>query len=147
MKTLPFDKKFVAFFIFLILILGLESCSPKITFPVSTVVPAAEPEASVKKTKDGEFIVTLEVNNLALPERLSPPKKHYLVWVDTENQGVKKLGEISNNTGIFRNRGRAGFEKSTLFKPTMIMVTAENNLEIDYPGGHVVLKSRPFELK
>jgi len=147
MKSFSFDNRIFGFFMVFIFILGLGSCSTKITFPVSNVVPAAEPDASVKKSKEGDYVVQLDVNNLALPERLSPPKKHYLVWVDTENQGVKKLGEISNNSGIFRNRGRASFEESTLFKPTLIMVTAENDLEIDYPGGHVVLKSRPFELK
>ena len=147
MKSLPFYNGLFGFFMVFIFILGLGSCSTKITFPVSNVVPAAEPKASVKKTNEGDYVVKLDVNNLALPERLSPPKKHYIVWVDTENQGVKNLGEISNNTGIFRNRGRASFETSTLFKPSMIMITAENNLEIDYPGSHVVLKSRPFELK
>ena len=147
MKSFPFYNWLFSLFMAFIFILALGSCSTKISFPVSNVVPAAEPDASVKKSKEGDYVVKLDVNNLALPERLSPPKKHYIVWIDTESQGIKKLGEISNNTGIFRNRGRASFETSTLFKPSMIMVTAENNLEIDYPGDQVVLKSRPFELK
>lgn len=136
------DQLFLVLFLF-----SFEACSPKITFPVSRVVPAAEPEAKVSKTKEGTYEVTLNVSKLALPERLSPPKKFYMVWIDTESQGVKMLGEIANNSGIFSNRGKAAFKASTLYRPNQILVTAENSLEVTYPGSHVVLKSRPFEVK
>ncbi|WP_154857005.1 hypothetical protein [Cyclobacterium xiamenense] len=135
------------FIVFTLLIAGFTACSTKITFPVSRVVPAAHPEAKVTKAKDGTYEVALNVSHLALPERLSPPKKHYLVWIDTPEQGVKKLGEIANNSGIFSNRGKASFEASTSFRPNLILVTAENSLEVAYPGTHVVFKSRPFELR
>ncbi|WP_163378313.1 hypothetical protein [Cyclobacterium sp. SYSU L10401] len=147
MKSMIHFLKANSFFILILLIFGgFTSCATKITFPVSAVVPAAEPSAKISKNKEGAYELELNVNNLALPERLSPPKKHYLVWIDTD-QGIKNLGEIANNSGIFRNRGKAAFEATTRNKPVMILVTAENDLEIDYPGSHVVLKSRPFEVK
>ncbi|MFO7825024.1 MAG: hypothetical protein R6V72_13875 [Cyclobacterium sp.] len=147
MKSMIHFLKTNSFFILILLIFGgFTSCATKITFPVSAVVPAAEPSAKISKNKEGAYELELNVNNLALPERLSPPKKHYLVWIDTD-QGIKNLGEIANNSGIFRNRGKAAFEATTRNKPVMILVTAENDLEIDYPGSHVVLKSRPFEVK
>ncbi|MDN3686487.1 hypothetical protein [Cyclobacterium jeungdonense] len=142
-STSSFRNSFIA----VLLIFSFAACSTKITFPVSRVVPAAEPEAKVSKTKEGTYDISLNVSNLALPERLSPPKKFYMVWIDTPDQGIKKLGEIANNSGIFRNRGKAAFEASTLYRPNMILVTAENSLEVAYPGSHVVLKSRRFEIK
>ncbi|MBD3627344.1 hypothetical protein [Cyclobacterium sp.] len=145
MKSTTHFKK-TNLFLILFILGGFTSCSTKITFPVSAVVPAAEPAAKIGKNKEGVYEVELNVNNLALPERLSPPKKHYLVWIDTD-QGIKKLGEMSNNSGMFRNRGKAAFEATTQYRPTIILVTAENDLEINFPGSHVVLKSRPFEVK
>ncbi|WP_162342235.1 hypothetical protein [Cyclobacterium salsum] len=148
MITLPNSTSFSSIsFILVLIFFSFSACSTKITFPVSRVAPAAEPEAKVSKTKEGTYELSLNVSNLALPERLSPPKKFYMVWIDTPDQGIKKLGEIANNSGIFRNRGKAAFEASTLYRPSMILVTAENNLEVTYPGSHVVLKSRPFEVK
>ncbi|WP_162416983.1 hypothetical protein [Cyclobacterium roseum] len=148
MKTFPNSTSFSSIsFILVLVFLSFAACSTKITFPVSRVVPAAEPEAKISKTKEGTYELSLNVSNLALPERLSPPKKFYMVWIDTPDQGIKKLGEIANNSGIFRNRGKASFEASTLYRPNMILVTAENSLEVAYPGSHVVLKSRPFEVK
>ncbi|SHN00007.1 hypothetical protein SAMN04488057_105138 [Cyclobacterium lianum] len=135
------------FLIGLLLVLsGINSCSTKVTFPVSAVVPAAEPAAKISKNKTGGYDLELNVSKLALPERLSPPKKHYLVWIDTD-QGLQKLGELSNNSGIFRNRGNAAFETNTSYRPTVILVTAENDLETSFPGSHVVLKSRPIKIK
>lgn len=145
MKSTAHFKK-TNLFLILLIVWGFTSCSTKITFPVSAVVPAAEPAAKIAKNKEGVYELELNVNNLALPERLSPPKKHYLVWIDTD-QGIKKLGEMSNNSGMFRNRGKAAFEATTQYRPTIILVTAENDLEINFPGSHVVLKSRPFEVK
>ncbi|WP_375583690.1 hypothetical protein [Cyclobacterium xiamenense] len=134
-------------FLFPLVLAAFTACATKITFPVSRVVPAAYPEAKVSKTKEGTYTLYLSVSQLALPERLSPPKQFYLVWIDTPDEGIQKLGEMINNTGIFRNRGKASFEVTTLYRPTRILVTAENSLDVSYPGTHVVFKSRPFELR
>lgn len=148
MKTLIYSTSSLRTSVALVLVIfSFAACSTKITFPVSRVVPAAKPEANVSKTNLGTYKISLKVSSLALPERLSRPKKYYLVWIDTPDQGLKKLGEITNNSGIFRNREKAVFEASTPHRPNMILVTAENSLEVAYPGSHVALKSRPFEMK
>lgn len=131
----------------LMVLLVVSSCSPKINFPVSRVVPAAEPKASVNKNKEGEYVVKVNVNNLALPERLSPPKRNYVVWVNTEAQGVRKIGELKNRRGMLSNTGKASFEGSIMEKPTQIIVTAENNADVQFTGDHTVLKSDVFRIK
>ena len=144
-KNLQFKRNIFTYITALVILSGAYACSTKVTFPVSSVVPAAEPVASINKTKEGAYQVNLD--NLALPERLSPPKKHYIVWIEATGQGLIKLGEIANNSGMFKNRGKASFEKETMYKPTMLLITAENSLDISYPGSNVILKSKPFELK
>lgn len=124
-----------------------SSCSTKIYFPDSPVVPGADPKAEVKKNKEGEYVVKLNVNNLALPERLSPPKRNYIVWVNTESQGVRNIGELKNRRGMFSNTGKASFEGSIPVRPTQIFVTAENRTDIQFAGDHTVLKSEVFRIK
>jgi len=141
------NKNHLTWLISIMILIGLYGCSTKVTFPVSRIVPAAEPEAKISKNKVGGYVINLDINNLALPERLSPPKKYYIVWIETQAEGITKLGEIANNQGLFSNRGRASFEAETIYRPSIIMVSAENNLDITYPGSQIVLKSRPFEVK
>ncbi|EON74929.1 hypothetical protein ADIS_4623 [Lunatimonas lonarensis] len=132
----------------LLIFLGMAvSCGPKIYFPVSPVVPAAEPKAEVKKTKEGEYSVRLNVNNLALPERLTPPKSNYVVWVNTEGSGVRNIGELKNRRGMLANTGKASFEGTLPERPTQIIVTAENNPNVRFTGDHTVLRSDVFRIK
>lgn len=146
-RNLQFKRNIFSYLTVLVIITGFFACSTKVTFPVSNVVPAAEPSASVNKNKEGAYEVKVDINNLARPERLSPPKKHYIVWVEAPGQGTIMLGEIANNSGIFSNKGKASFEAETMYPPSLILITAENSMDITYPGSHVVLKSRSFNVK
>lgn len=133
---------------FLLMVLFMAaSCSTKIYFPESPVVPGADPKAEVKKNKEGEYVVKLNVNNLALPERLSPPKRNYVVWVNTEGGGVRNIGELKNRRGMFSNSNRASFEGNIPVRPSQIIVTAESNPDLQFPGEHTVLKSDVFRIK
>jgi hypothetical protein len=136
----------VTAFVVLILII-VSSCATKINFPASPVVPAAEPKAEVKKNREGAYVVKLDVANLALPERLTPSKRNYIVWVNTESQGVRNIGELKNRSGMFANRGKASFEGSIAVKPTQIFVTAENRSDLQFPGDHTVLRIDMLRIK
>lgn len=146
-KTLLYRKSMFSYLIAVAMGFLVVSCGPKIYFPVSAVVPAAEPKADVKKTKEGEYQVKLDVNNLALPERLSPPKRNYVVWVNTETQGVRNIGELKNRRGMLANTGKASFVGTLSEKPTQIIVTAENNPNVQFTGDHTVLRSDTFRIK
>jgi hypothetical protein len=101
----------------------------------------------VNKTSEDEYRVRLEVSGMALPERLTPAKKHYVVWIETEGQGTRNIGELRNNRGMMANRSRASFESTTRFKPTQIFVTAENSTNLQWPGDHVIFRSNVFRVK
>ncbi len=124
-----------------------SSCSKRISFPPSAVVPGVEPKAKVKKTDDGDYRVSLDVNHLVRPEQLSPPKKHYVVWINTENQGVRNIGELKNRSGMMANTRKASFERTIGFKPTQIFVTSENSTDVQFPGDETVFRSETFQTK
>jgi predicted small lipoprotein YifL len=145
-SNFPLQRIFLPPFLLMALFMA-ASCSTKIYFPESPIVPGADPKAEVKKNKEGDYVVELDVNNLALPERLTPPKRNYVVWVNTEGQGVRNVGELKNRRGMFSNSNRASFEGSIPLRPTQIFVTAENNTDLQFPGEHTVLKSDVFRIK
>lgn len=124
-----------------------SSCSKRISFPPSAVVPGVEPQAKVKKTDDGDYRISLDVNHLVRPEQLSPPKNHYVVWINTEDQGLKNIGELKNRSGMFANTRRASFERTIGFKPTQIFVTSENSTDVQFPGDQTVFRSETFQAK
>jgi hypothetical protein len=134
------------------LILGLcwmlivgASCSKKITFLTSTVVPAAEGTIHLKKDKNKNYVITVKMQNLAEVERLLPPKKAYVVWMENTEGRVKNLGQINSSHELITKKLKASFETVSPFKPTSIYITAEDEANVNFPSSMVVLQSRPIK--
>lgn len=77
--------------IVLFIIFSLESCARKFAFSTSQVVPAAEGSVKVKKGKNDNYEIELNVTRLAEPKRLDPPKSTYVVWMDKEYRPIKNF--------------------------------------------------------
>ncbi len=108
----------------------LTSCSSTTNFPVSSVTPAAVITANVKQDKSNNFTITVTAKNLAGAERLSPPKKTYVVWIETRDNGVKNIGQLTG-----KNDKTATLETLTSFEPLEIIITAEDEGTVSYPTG------------
>lgn len=149
MKILNLETRQKSFFLlsFVVMVMLASACSPKINFPTSVVDPSATPKASVRKIENGDYRVKMDVNNLVVPERLSPQKKNYVVWVNTETHGVRNIGELKNRRGMLANKGKAHFEGTIPYKPVQIIVTAEHNPHVQISGDHTVFRSEIFRLK
>ena len=78
----------------LFLTLFLQSCATKYAFNNSFVVPAAEGSVKVKKDKNNNYKVILDVKRLADPSRLNPSKAVYIVWMETAQNGTKNIGQL-----------------------------------------------------
>ncbi|GAB3717903.1 hypothetical protein GCM10027592_60400 [Spirosoma flavus] len=118
--------------------IGLNACTPKMTFVTSTIVPAASGTVSVKKDKNKNYVTNVTVMNLAEPKNLSSAKNTYLVWMESNNNSAKKLGQL-----MPKGKGLKGTLSATsIDKPDQIFITAENNADIQYPDGEVVLTTR-----
>lgn len=114
----------------------MSSCSNKYIFPTSEVLPAAEAEVKIDKNKNNNYEVELEVENIAQPERLSPARRNYVVWAETENHGTVNLG----NLGV-SSKNKAELTTMTPYKPIRIFITAEDGLNVMRPSTQVVLNT------
>ena len=121
-----------------------SSCARKISFQTSTFVPAAEGTVKVKKDKNNNYRISVAISNLAEPTRLQPSKNTYVVWMDTDNNRIKNIGQINSSTGFLSQKLKASFETVSSFKPIKIFITAEDDAAIQYPGMQVVLSTDHF---
>ncbi len=74
----------------------MAGCASSAKFPVSTVAPAAEISAKKTLDKNKNYVIELVALHLSSADRLNPPKNHYSVWIVTEQNEYKNLGQIMN---------------------------------------------------
>lgn len=117
------------------------SCSKKMHLNGSTVVPAAEGTIKYKKGANRNYTIDLKILHLASPQKLTPPKEYYVLWMETEKNGTKNLGQIISSDSWLSNALKASLTTVTAFKPVRFFVTAEDAPNISYPGSQVVLTS------
>jgi hypothetical protein len=108
----------------------LAGCATTTKFPISTVAPAAEISAKKTLDKNKNYVVELVALNLTSPERLNPPKNHYNVWIVTEQNDYKNLGQVMN-----ANAKKVVFRTLTPFNPKEIILTAEDEGNRPMPAG------------
>ncbi|HEY1114161.1 MAG TPA: hypothetical protein VGE66_11400 [Chitinophagaceae bacterium] len=121
-----------------------SSCARKVSFLTSSVVPAAEGTVKVKKDNNKNYDIKIEINNLAEPDRLEPSKKTYVVWMDTDDNVTKNIGQINSSTGFLSSKLKASFETVSPVKPNKIFITAEDDGNIQYPGSQTILTTTNF---
>lgn len=121
------------------LLLSTVSCAKKTTFNNSTIIPAARGDVAVKQDKNNNYNITVKISYLAEPERLTPPKTTYVVWMVSENNNTVNLGQIIGTSKL-----HVTFETVSSFKPVQIFVTAENEADVRYPGPVTVLATDTF---
>jgi hypothetical protein len=121
------------------LVFGLASCSKKTAFLSSSVAPASRGDVSIKTDKNKNQAIKINISNLAEPERLTPPKQMYMVWMETDQAEIKNLGQIKTSDGTFSKALKAKFETVTTFKPSIIFITAEDDPNTTYPSYERVL--------
>jgi hypothetical protein len=137
-------KSIVRFTFVLCIAITLQSCAKKLTFPVSVVVPAAEGTVKIKKDKNRNYTIDLRLIRLADSKRLSPPKNMYIVWMESETNGTRNLGQLKTSSGMFSKTLKSSLKTVSSFKPTKIYITAEDDAGIQYPSGQTVLSTDSF---
>jgi anti-sigma-K factor RskA len=134
MKTIIFTS----ISLFLIMVC-FTSCSKKVFFQQSTVVPAAEGYVTITKDKSENYIIKMEVRNLAEVERLEPSNRNYVVWMITESEAPVNIGRISTSNAL-----KVSFETLSSFRPVKIFITAEAQEDARYPSSMVILSTNRF---
>ena len=133
--------KLVMLVTILFTIFSLSSCAKKLTFGTSSIVPAAEGSVKIKSDKNKNTSIDLSVDRLADPSRLNPPKKTYVVWMETESNGTKNIGSLNTSSGLLSGKMKSSLKTVTPFKPTGFFITAEDDATTQYANGQVVLRT------
>jgi len=144
LKQKEMMQKIISGVLGLFLIFLLASCSTKLRFSTSYVVPAAQGSVKYKKDKNGNYAVKAKLINLSDPERLQPSKRTYVVWMETNRNGVKNLGQLKSSSGLFSSTMKGSLSTVTSFRPDGFFITAEDYPDIQYPGQMVVLRTEPY---
>ncbi len=111
-------------------VLFLASCATTAKFPVSSVTPAAEITAKIKQDKNKNYVIEVIARNMASADRLTPPKNNYIVWIVTENNGTKNIGQL-----LSENAKKSQLKTVTPYYVTEIFITAEDQADISFPYG------------
>jgi hypothetical protein len=131
----------------LVLLFIFTGCTKEIAFLNSAVVPAAEGTVSIKQDKNKNYEIDLNVMRLAEPDRLTPPKNVYVVWMETSHSGVQNIGQLKTSSKGFSKNLTSSLKTVTPHKPVSFLITAEDDATGNYPGMTVVLKTGPISDK
>ena len=131
-------------FLMLIIAFSLSACTKKIAFLTSSVVPAARGYVYIKTDKNKNNVIDVHLTELAEVQRLQPARQTYVVWMLTDHDITKNIGQIKSSTGMMSKQLKASFETVSSFKPVKIFITAEDNADIQYPSSLIVLETDKF---
>jgi hypothetical protein len=147
MKTFKFNTLITKLFLGLFTLLFLFSfdvSAKKVKFQTSTVVPAARGYAKVTRDKNRNYEIKIQIRDLAEVTRLSPSKLTYIVWMVTDEEITKNMGQINSTTSLLSKKLKASFETVSSFTPAKLYITAEDDPSRQYPGTQVVLSTDRF---
>jgi hypothetical protein len=116
----------------------------KVKFLNSSVVPAATGYVKLTKDNNKNAVIRIQVYDLAEVERLQSSKITYVVWMETDQGNLVNLGRLKSSTGFLSRRHKAILETVSSYKPVKILITSENDMNVQYPGNQVVLKTDRF---
>ncbi len=124
--------------------LGINSCSKKINFQQSSIVPAAEGKVKVTKDNNKNYRISIELVNLATVKRLDLSEKQYVIWMESEEQTTKNIGQLNSSKNFLSNKYKASFHTVSTFKPSGIFITAEEDGNVQHPSGSLILTTGKF---
>ena len=110
----------------------------------SAVVPAARGTIQVKRDKNMNYVIHVDVSELAEVSRLTPPKQCYVVWMESEQNAARNIGKISSSMGTLSKQLKASVETASATKPTRIFITAEDDPSVQYPNSQIILSTDTF---
>ncbi len=137
-------KKMLSGMAALLIVLTMVSCSKKVSFMTSSVVPAARGYVRVKNDDNKNYAIEIHLSDLAEVKRLQPAKNTYVIWMETDKQMTKNIGQINSSVNSITKKLKASFETVSSFKPIKIFITAEDEASVQYPGTQVVLTTDRF---
>lgn len=122
----------------------IASCSSTEPFLNSSVVPSATGNVKVKKDGNQNYVIKVQINDLAEVERLQTSKDTYVLWMETDRGNNENLGQLKSSTSFLSKQHVASLETVTSYKPVRFFVTAENGIDVRYPDSEKILQTDTF---
>ena len=119
-----------------IALMALTSVAAAKKYPLTAdkSVPAARGQVDVGRDKNGNTKV--EIEHLAAPESLTPPRSAYVVWLQERGFEPLNQGALKPNKSL-----KATFKSITPLKSFDIFVSAESDPNTKSPSGSEVLRA------
>ena len=127
-------------------LIALTSCAKKISFLPSTIIPTAKGYVKIKREKNDNYVLKLQVRDIVKSKDLQPSKKTYVVWVETMENRAHHLGKLESSKGLFSGTRKGKLESVTAAKPVRVFVTAEENSMPQFPS-EIVLTTKLFKMR
>ena len=125
----------------MILIFSLFSCATSVSFLNSALVPAARGSVKIKTDNNKNYVIQITLSDLAEASRLQPAKLTYIVWMITDRDLTKNIGQLNSSKGFMSKQLKGSFKTVSSDKPVKIFITAEDDAAVQYPGTQVVLST------
>jgi hypothetical protein len=139
----PTSKIFISLLTALFLF-SFNLFAKKVRFTTSSVVPAARGYVKISRDNNQNYLISIEILNMAEVGRLQPPKLTYVVWMASNEASTMNMGQIKSSVTFLTKRLKASFETATPYKPTQIFITAEDDPGYQLPGTQIVLTTKRF---
>lgn len=143
-KLIEFKKNFLFIISVVTIVFSFSSCATKAKFLTSSIVPAARGGVTITKDLNKNYRIKVKLYNLAESNRLDPPKKVYLVWMESGKYNVKNIGQITSKSSFLFKSLNANLKAVSSSKPSRIFITAEDDPTIQVPMTQVILTTHDF---
>lgn len=102
----------------------------------SDLVPSATGKVEVDTDDNGNRVLNVRVYHLVDPEKLSPPRNGYVVWVQANGKDPENLGMLKVDKDL-----EGSLEGTTPYKNFKVFITAEEDPKPDQPSGTEILRA------
>lgn len=116
------------------LLLGVAARAGDIPLMASSTVPAASGKVSYEHDRNGNLKLDIKTKHLAPPERLTPAKNSYVVWIRSRDGQTQNAGLLRVNSNL-----EGSFSTTTPTKAFDISITAEDNPSASQPTGPEIM--------
>ena len=115
------------------------ACAKKFSFSNSPIVPGAGGKVAVKQDNNNNYSIKVKTVHLTPAKNLTPSKAVYVVWMEGEDNNLKKLGQLKPSNTLISKTHKGELKATTTSKPKKIFITAEDDGNTEYPSSSLVL--------
>lgn len=138
------EKKIISGIFIITLMLLMASCSSSEQFLNSSVVPAATGKVKMKQDGNQNYVIKVQIDDLADVERLQSSKDTYVLWMETDRGTNENMGQLKSSTSFLSKQHGASLETVSSYKPIRFYVTAENGIDVRYPDSVEIMTTNKF---